>query len=379
MAKSRLLFVDNLRTLVIVLVILVHLSITYGGEGGWYYNEGPKGTISSILLTWFNAACQSFFMGLLFLLSAYFTAEAYARKGPRRYARDRLLRLGIPLLVYDWVLHPLSVCSLMSVGVYGPEASCRGWLGEYFSAFHLGRGPLWFVETLLFFGLVYLLWQRLTASRTKSAPRPVRHPTAKHILILALLLAIASFIVRLWFPLGWSLEPFNVQLCFFPQYVAMFALGIHAHHHGWLLTIPTKTGQRWGAVAAAMVLLGFPLLFVLGGAMSEDLAPFMGGVHWQSLALAMWEQTTGIAIMVALLVLFRERFDRQGRIAAEASASSYTVYVIHAPVIILGALAVRSVVLYPLVKFALVSLVLIPLCFLLAAGIRRLPGARRIL
>ncbi len=34
---------------------------------------------------------------------------------------------------------------------------------------------------------------------------------------------------------------------------------------------------------------------------------------------------------------------------------------------------------YPLLKFALVSLILVPLCFLLAAGIRRLPGARRIL
>ena len=379
MAKARLRFVDHLRTLAIVLVILVHLSITYGGEGGWYYSEVEGGTVSSILLTWFNASCQSFFMGLLFLLSAYFTAGAYERKGPWRYARDRLLRLGIPLLVYDWVLHPLSVCSLMRVGYYGPEASCRRYLSEYFSSFHLGRGPLWFVETLLFFGLVYLLWRRLTTSRAKVAPGPVRHPTARQILTLAVLLAVASFVVRLWFPLGWSLEPFNVQLCFFPQYVAMFALGIHAYHHGWLLTIPTKTGQRWGAVAAAMVLAGFPLLFVLGGAMSGVLAPFMGGFHWQSLALAMWEQTTGIAIMVALLVLFRERFDRQGRIAAEASASSYTVYVIHAPVIILGALAVRSITMYPLLKFALVSLVLVPLCFLLAAGIRRLPGARRIL
>lgn len=379
MAKARLLFVDNLRTLAIVLVILVHLSITYGGEGGWYYREVEGDTVSSILLTWFNASCQSFFMGLLFLLSAYFTAGAYERKGPRRYARDRLLRLGIPLLVYDWALHPLSVCSLMSVGYYGPEASCRRWLGEYFSSFHLGRGPLWFVETLLFFGLIYLLWQRLRAPKIKAAPGVVRHPTTRHILTLAVLLAVASFVVRLRFPLGWSLEPFNVQLCFFPQYVAMFALGIHAYHHGWLLTIPIKTGQRWGAVAAAMVLAGFPLLFLLGGAMSGDLVPFMGGFHWQSLALAMWEQTTGIAIMVALLVLFRERCDRQGRIAAEASASSYTVYVIHAPVIILGALAVRHVSMYPLLEFALVSLVLVPLCFLLAAGIRRLPGARRIL
>ena len=49
------------------------------------------------------------------------------------------------------------------------------------------------------------------------------------------------------------------------------------------------------------------------------------------------------------------------------------------PVIILGTLAVRHVTIYPLLKFVVVSLVLVPLCFLLAAGIRHLPGARRIL
>ncbi len=379
MARSRLLFVDNLRTFVIVLVILVHLSITYGGEGGWYYNEAPSGTASSALLTWFNASCQSFFMGLLFLLSAYFTAGAYERKGPWRFAKDRLLRLGIPMLVYDWILHPLSVCSLMRAGYYGPEASCRRWLGEYFSAFHLGRGPLWFVETLLFFSLIYTAWRLVMPSKVKTVPMNCRSPRDRQIVALILVLVIASFVVRLWFSLGWSWEPFNVQLCFFPQYIVLFILGIHAYDHGWLMNIPKQTGRRWLAVAAAMILIGFPLLFVSGGALSGNLEPFKGGLHWQSLALATWEQTTGIAMMIGLLVLFRERFNHQGRLAAEASASSYTAYVIHAPVIIIGALAVRGVTLYPLLKFAVVSLILIPLCFALAAGIRRLPAARRIL
>lgn len=379
MARARLLFVDNLRTLMIVLVVLVHLSITYGGEGGWYYNEGPKGTVSSILLTWFNASCQSFFMGFLFLLSAYFTAGAYERKGPGRFAKDRALRLAIPMLVYDWVLHPLSLCALSRAGYHGPNHSCRAWLGEYLTAFHMGRGPLWFVEMLLFFSLIYLLWRQVTPSKTRTARTDCRCPRDKEIAALILVLAVASFVVRFWFPLGWSLEPFNVQLCFFPQYTVLFVLGIHAYHHGWLIDIPKQTGRRWLMIAAAMILIGFPLLFVSGGAMSGNLAPFKGGFHWQSLALAMWEQTTGIAMMVALLVLFRERFNRQSRVAAEASASSYTAYVIHAPVIIIGALAVRHIGLYPLLKFALVSLILVPLCFALGAGLRRLPGARRIL
>ena len=84
-------------------------------------------------------------------------------------------------------------------------------------------------------------------------------------------------------------------------------------------------------------------------------------------------------MIIALTVLFRERFNHQGRLAREASASSYATYIIHTPIIILGALAVRHVTIYPLLKFVVVSLVLVPLCFLLAAGIRRLPGVRRIL
>ena len=92
-------------------------------------------------------------MGLLFL-SQRASRRAYARKALGDAGIGCCA--GIPLLVYDWVLHPLSVCSLMSVGVTVPRLRAGGGWG-YFNSFHLGRGPLWFVETLLFFGLVYLL------------------------------------------------------------------------------------------------------------------------------------------------------------------------------------------------------------------------------
>jgi hypothetical protein len=39
----------------------------------------------------------------------------------------------------------------------------------------------------------------------------------------------------------------------------------------------------------------------------------------------------------------------------------------------------RDWALWPLLKFALASLLAVPSCFLLAAGVRRLPGARSIL
>ena len=108
-AGTRLAFIDNLRTLIIVLVIMVHLSITYGGEGGWYYKEGKADLISGLILTFHNATCQSFFMGCLFLISGYFTPGSFDRKGPRRFLIERVVRLGIPMLFYDLVIHPFLI------------------------------------------------------------------------------------------------------------------------------------------------------------------------------------------------------------------------------------------------------------------------------
>ena len=42
---------------------------------------------------------QAYFMGLLFLISGYFSPQSLDRKGPARFVRDRLIRLGIPLVV----------------------------------------------------------------------------------------------------------------------------------------------------------------------------------------------------------------------------------------------------------------------------------------
>ena len=101
MAKNRLLFIDNLRTVMIVLVILVHLSVTYGGEGSWFYKERPADMPTVTALSFFNAVTQSYFMGLLFLLAAYFTPSSYDRKGPRPFLRlaPRLVHTGCDLVL----------------------------------------------------------------------------------------------------------------------------------------------------------------------------------------------------------------------------------------------------------------------------------------
>jgi surface polysaccharide O-acyltransferase-like enzyme len=376
---SRLVFLDNLRTVIIILVMMVHLSITYGGAGSWYYEEGRPDQLSGIVLTLHNAVNQSFFMGCLFLISGYLTPASFDRKGPRRFLLDRLLRLGIPMLAYDLAIHPFLIYWLARHGVLDLGRPFGAWAGSYYSSFHLGRGPLWFVEALLLFSLVYAAWRRSARSPTPAAAGDGRLPSAWSLVLLAALLGIATFLVRLLWPVGWSFGPLNFQFPFFPQYILMFILGVVAYRRQWLTRMSGTVGNAALALAAGFIFVLAPALMVLGGGSNGDVSRYSGGLHWQALALAFWEQSLGVLLTVGLLVLFRERVNRPGWLGRAASANSYAAYVIHAPVLIVFALLVREIHLYPLLKFVVVTSIVVPLCFLLAALIRRLPGARRIL
>src|ERR1700743_3189620 len=93
-------YIDHLKVVLTILVVLHHSFITYGAPGGWYYSQKTTHIGALIPMTMFVAINQAFFMGFFFFLSAYFIGPSYKRKGAARFIGDRLLRLGIPLLFY---------------------------------------------------------------------------------------------------------------------------------------------------------------------------------------------------------------------------------------------------------------------------------------
>ena len=69
---GRLLFVDNIRVFLIILVVLFHLMITYDGTGSWYYTEGREDFITGAAGAWFLTVSQAYFMVFFLLISGYF-------------------------------------------------------------------------------------------------------------------------------------------------------------------------------------------------------------------------------------------------------------------------------------------------------------------
>ncbi len=117
---------------------------------------------------------------------------------------------------------------------------------------------------------------------------------------------------------------------------------------------------------------------LISGAIENDL-PLKGGWHWQSLTYALWESFLCISMCIGLIYAFRRYLNHRGKIAGFLVTNAYTAYIIHAPVITTLAFAVRDITLYPLLKWAVVALMAVPLCFALSSLIRKLPYTDRVL
>jgi glucans biosynthesis protein C len=143
-------------------------------------------------------------------------------------------------------------------------------------------------------------------------------------------------------------------------------------------------GRDWSLIALATLLVAgllILLLLIVGGmgAAGTQISYFKGGFHWQALVEAIGESFLAVGVCIGLLVLFREHWNRQGRLAKSLAASAYTVYLIHPLVVVSFASAFSTVALSPLLKFVIASLIVLPLSFLVALVLRKLPLANRML
>jgi glucans biosynthesis protein C len=369
-SRVRIFFLDHLRAALTILVVLHHLAVIYGANAAFYYLEPPKNDpVVLWMLGVFVLLNQGYFMGCFFLISGYFTPGSFDRKGPAAFFKDRLLRLGIPLLVFLFVLNPLA-----SIGLYSWIDIKTPFIALYPSV--IGVGPIWFVEMLLFFGLGYVLWRLAVRERRQPTEHVYSPPSYLAVGLFTLALAAASYLMRIVVPLGLTIPIFGFPtLSYLPQYLSFFILGAIAFRRNWFGTIPGSMGRTGFIVAGVSTVVLFPLAVLSSGAG----ATFVGHGTFQSAVYALWDSAFSVGMCLGLITFFRRCFNRSGRLGRFLSRNAYTVYIIHAPVIVLLALALRGVHPEALLKFGLAALIGVPLCFGVAFLVRKIPFASRIL
>lgn len=384
----RLVFIDNLRWVMIMLVLSMHAAVTYSSVGSWYYNEPVKpGRPALLTFITYQTFLQSFFMGLLFFVAGYFVPGAYDKKGGGQFLKDRAFRLGLPTLLYIFILGPLTEYYISRS--WDPNSADRSFLREY--GHYIGRGhwpggtgPLWFCAALLIFCLGYAGWREMSAKKAEAtggssgsrhhSPRPF--PGKAIIIGFIFVIALASFLVRIPWPDGTSF--YNMQFCYFSQYILFFIAGTLAYRRSWLTTL--GSGPFWGRMGLFGGLALWITLLITGGAFSGHAADYSGGWHWQSLGLCLLESLAGVGLSLYCLELFRERYNRQGRWARFFSDNAFAVYVFHPPILIAISLGMAGLHWPPLIKFVLLTLASIILTYSVSALIlRKIPLLKKIL
>ena len=381
--NARLFFVDHWRAFLAILVVLHHISLVYGASlQGYYYVEPPftHPTAFRDLLV-FALVNQGWFMGAFFLIAGYFTPGSFDRKGVGAFIKDKLLRLGIPLLVFYFVLSPLSFMGyyLMPVEMTGITTGFT-WEG-FWNAYpqFIGLGPLWFVAMLLVFNLGYLIWRVVTkksATQNESTP-----PSYLGIGTFILVLTGISYLWRMVVPLGQSVWQFPT-LAYLPQYLSFFVVGTIAYRKDWFRKISGSMGTIGFAAANLAGIILFPLAFssqMFSLELSEALDIAFGNGTWQSAVYALWDSVFAVGISLGLLTFFRRFANRPNWFGNFLAQQSYAVYLIHIPLVVFLAYALRAIMVGSLLKFGLASLVIVPVCFVVAAVIRKIPGVSRII
>ncbi|MFN2151843.1 MAG: acyltransferase family protein, partial [Anaerolineales bacterium] len=243
----------------------------------------------------------------------------------------------------------------------------------------IGLGPLWFVAMLLVFNLGYVIWRvvmKKTAAQTESSP-----PTYLGIGIFILALAGISYLWRMVIPLGQSVWQFPT-LAYLPQYLTFFMVGLVAYRKDWFRNIPGSMGLVGFIAAIIAGIILFPLAFsgeMFSLELSDALDIAFGNGTWQSAVYTLWDSIFAVGISLGLLTFFRRFANRSNWFGTFLAQNSYTVYLIHIPLIVFIAYGMRNIMVGSLPKFGLASLVIVPVCFIAAAAIRKIPGVSRVL
>ncbi len=367
-ATGRLLYIDNLRVLVVVCVVMHHLAVTYSGIGSWYYyNSTPLDALSLVWFAFYLSFQQGYFMGLLFMIAGYFAAGSYDRKGFGHFVGERFRRLMIPALITMVIISPF----LGSLVQGGPPT------GFDFVSFLSGTGVMWFTVALFAFSLAYALVRR--ANRGQAAPpeRQPLNPTVAKAVLLILVISVLAFLIRIVQPIGTDI--LNMQLCYFASYMVLFVVGIVAYRNNVFARISYRAGKWWLVVG---VVLGFVAWLFLVGAAGDlgATAALEGGLNWWSAGYALWESFVAVAMGFGLIAVFREKLNHQGSLFKKLTDDSFAVYMFHPVVIVPVTMLFSSIVLYPIAKWLLLCIVCVPLCFAATHFVfRRIPLLKDVL
>ena len=326
---SRIYWLDNLRTFMIFLVVLIHASVVYekysiGAQ--WWIVVDPSGSdLPGILFLILNI----FVIATIFFVAGYFTPVSLESKSGWEFLKSKFKRLMVP-----WAIAVLTLIPLYKViFLYSRNLPQESWTTYFHWRALWSQNWLWFLPVLFLFDVLYLCVSRIKINTS--------FITFKRAFWAVLFVSVLYSFFMDYFNLhGWTktvLIDFQNERILI--YFLVFLLGsvcckqkvFESEFKSKKLDLVLHcTG--WIPVNLYIFMLIYSLIKPGSFIISEIFDTFFLRLNFV-LSLAY--------LLYAIITAFKKYLNKQGKITRELNKNSYGVYIIH--VIVIGCIAMAMV------------------------------------
>ncbi|NQU66992.1 MAG: acyltransferase family protein [Candidatus Marinimicrobia bacterium] len=322
---NRIYFLDNLRTVMIFLVVLTHASLIYEkhsiGALWWIISDPSNSDLPGIIFLIMNI----FVMSPIFFISGFLVSLSLKNKTGWTFIKSKFKRLMIP-----WIIAVLTLIPLYKIiFLYSRNLPQESWTTYFHWNSIWSQNWLWFLPALFLFDILYLLISRLNIDISKI--------TVKRAIWTTLIVCyLFSFCMDFFNFHGWTktvLIDFQNERIFI--YFMIFLLGslcskLKVFESGWknkkLDLILHFTG--W-------IPINLYIFFVIYSLVKPDNPLFSNIVD--TLLIRLNFILSLAYLLYVLIISFKNYLNKPGKLWKELNNNSYGVYIIH--VIVMGGIA----------------------------------------
>ncbi|MBE0711861.1 MAG: acyltransferase [Candidatus Aminicenantes bacterium] len=335
--KDRIYWLDNLRTFMILFVVLIHVGIVYESSGFgtlfWIVSDPSNSNLFEIL----NLVIDIFVMSAMFFIAGYFTPPSMKSKNGWAFFKSKFKRLMIP-----WVIAVMTLIPFYKViFLYSRNLPQEGWASYlHWSNGMFSQSWLWFLPVLFLFDILYLFLSRLNINISKISLKAA-------IRFMFLMGLVYSFCMVIFGGQGWTktilLDFQNERLL---VYFLVFLSGSLCYKLKTFESVGKSkkfyialSSTAWIPVALYLSLIRYSMKHPGGYLISEIV---------DALLIALTLLLSMLCLLYVTINTFRYFLNISGKTIKELNKNSYGVYILH--VVVLGGIAL------PLLKTAIPSL-----------------------
>jgi glucans biosynthesis protein C len=352
--SGRLYFLDNLRSFIILLVVVFHTafpySVNFSAGSDWYVVDRQH----SLFFDIFIMSAYAFLMPVMFFIAGYFGIQSLARKGQLTFWRDKLLRIVIPWALGVIFLAPVfGYIHSLSRNLH--PAYLNYWVSYFFGQEYQKHGQLhfYFLGVLTLYYVVLSIVYQIYKPLGKISHRPIRSFRGFFILF-GLATGIIFFCGNLVINEGIFVKigVFDIPVTRFIPYLCYFFLGVLAYKQQWFTDARLIPKIR-GWVLFLILLLTFS---------KKGLLPD----RIEAICYALSYYFFCLTATLALLAFFQKRINFTSKLLSNLSANSFAVYFVHMLIVLPLNLAIQNLQWNVYLKYLLVGILSVTLSYLVS-------------